>query len=198
MVGRVCIGFDARVRPGSRSDLPAPLIGGRTVLSADPAVWLPPQALGDQLHGPIPEWGNSLSLAKDVRALRQYLTEPDNVLVALTASEHVVATEVQRTGPGYFDIIQSERELLDKGWTLVGFDALDTSCLISGLHGCGYAEPSLIYFERHFWPQLNEACLFEADRDAAAFGTYRGLEIRAHAPFVVVGVCVRSPATQEW
>lgn len=197
MDGRVCIGFDARARPGSRSDLPASLVGGRIVLTADPAVWLPPQALADQLTGPIPDWGNSLSSAKDVRALRQYSTEPDDCLVALTASEHVVATEIQRAGPGYFDDIRPERALLDDGWTLAGFDVLDSSCLISGLHGCGYAEPSLLYFQRHFWPQLNDACLFETDRDAAAFAEYRGLEIRAHAPFVVVGVCIKNPAAQE-
>ncbi|MFO1171255.1 MAG: hypothetical protein U1E49_09825 [Hyphomicrobiaceae bacterium] len=198
MTGRVCIGFDARIRPGSRSDLPAPLIGGRTFLSADPSVWLPPQALADQWNGPIPDWGNSLGLAKDVHALRPFPTGPDDCLVALTASKHVVATEIQRAGPGYFDVIRSERELLADGWTLVGFDALDTSGLISGLHGCGFAEPSLLYFQHHFWPQLNEACLFETDRDAAAFGAYRGVEIREHAPFVEVGVCVKSPAIQEW
>lgn len=198
MDGRVCIGFDLRVRPGSRSDLPASLIDGRTVLTADPAVWLPPQALADQLTGPIPDWCNSLSLAKDVRALRHFLTGPDDCLVALTAGEHVVAIEIQRAGPGYFEDVRSERELHDDGWTLVGFDVLDTSCLISGLHGCGYADAALLYFQTHVLPQLNAACLFQTACAAGEFGEYRGLDIRAHAPFVVVGVCVKSPAAQGW
>jgi hypothetical protein len=60
--------------------------------------------------------------------------------------------------------------------------------LISGLKGCGYKEPTWTQLRVEFGGAVNESGLFTDAAVASEFGRVQGLEVREHAPFVVVGV----------
>jgi hypothetical protein len=149
------------------------------------------------MEGALPTYANPLYLAKRLELLvdecgAQGLSTKGLVPVCITsAKSNLIALEL-RFGPGYFDSPPSEEELLCGGWTFAGFDVVDLNGLVSGLKGCGYVEPSWSQLREYFGGTLNEVGLF-GDWDAASqFAEVRGLQVREHSPFVVVGVLIRS------
>jgi hypothetical protein len=85
-----------------------------------------------------------------------------------------------------------EDDLRSNGWQFMGFDVVDLYGLVSGLKGCGYVEPTWSQLRAHFGSYLNELGLFTEWTAAARFAEVRGLQIREHAPFAVIGILVHS------
>lgn len=194
---RVSIGFDLRmppdfqkegVRPDQRlvPDLANPV-------SADPSVWLRAEEMDSFMQEESRAFCNPLNLTNEIGPLldaspRRQDRSPELWPVCLTTSEAITIALRGRFGRGYFENGQEEEKLLSAGWRLRGLDAVDLDGLISGLKGCGYAEPSWSQLREHFREGLNELGLFRDEGIASRFAEVRGLQIRDHSPFVVVGV----------
>jgi hypothetical protein len=113
--------------------------------------------------------------------------------MCITFDPAITITLNKRFGPRYFDDRHVEEDLLSKGWAFRGFDAVDLDGLISGLKDCDYSEPTWSQLRRHYGDQLNDDGLFFDAMVASHFAEARGLEIRQHAPFVVVGILTNDP-----
>ena len=199
---RVSLGFDLRVDPNFHREVSSQ-IGQRLVpeisdpISADPNVWPQPPGVASLWQGALPEFSNPLNLARSLALLRD---ASDERAVSVTAATPVCLTSfqtnivalVERFGTGYFDDQTDEKELLSQGWQFMGFDVVDLDGLISGLKGCGYAESSRSQLRSHFGASLNNLGLFTQWEVAARFAEVRGLQMRKHSPFVVVGVFVHA------
>ena len=138
---------------------------------------------------------NPLYLYKNFASLQSVVDELTNFdqrgkFIAISAHPAAVSYLVQRFGPGYFEH-QRETDLRSAGWQHLGFDVVDLDGVISGLKGCGYKEPAVEDLRSHFLGSLNQHGLFGSPLDAAMFAQVRGLQIRDHSPFVVVGVLAR-------
>jgi hypothetical protein len=195
---RVSLGFDLRIKPELQTeDLPpkdqrlVPRL--HSPISADPAIWLWPEGV-DLFHdGILPDFANPLHLAKDINLLlaayeKRGISEASWSRVCLTTSETNIVALVGRFGLGHFEDRPTEETLLSDEWQLRGFDVVDLDGLISGLKGCGYSEPTWSKLRYLFGSALNEFGLFGDCSSAAEFAEVRGLQIKVHAPFVVVGV----------
>ena len=88
---------------------------------------------------------------------------------------------------------KSEAQSYPGSWQFRGFDVVDLDGLISGLKGCGYVEPAWSQLRNYFAASLNEIGLFSDLSVASQFTEVRGLQIRDHAPFVVVSVLAYDP-----
>jgi hypothetical protein len=195
---RVNLGFDLRMKPElQRGDLPPKdqrlVPGPHNPISADPAIWLWPEGVDLFRDGILPDFANPLHLAKSIGLLLAAyetagISEAGLSRVCVTTSEANVVALVERFGPGHFEDQPTEEALLVGGWQLRGFDVVDLAGLISGLKGCGYSEPSWSELRDLFGNAVNEVGLFGDCSSAARFAEVRGLQIRAHAPFVVVGI----------
>jgi hypothetical protein len=108
--------------------------------------------------------------------------------VCITSDPTILISLNKRFGPGYFEHQPTETELLSQGWRFRGFDVVDLDGSISGLKGCDYSEPTWSQLRKYYGEQLNDEGLFFDATVAYHFAEVRGLEIRQHAPFVVVGV----------
>lgn len=201
---RISIGFDLRINPFLQTE--NPLQRGQHLvpslsspISADPAVWLTPEELEPISQGALPPFHNPLHLAKSLEMLeegcvRRAISITGLWPVCITTCKANVAILVERYGFGYFENQAEEEDLLSQGWQLMGFDIIEMEgALISGLKGCGYAEPVWSKLRNHFSTALNERGLFADACAAALFAEARGLEIREHSPFVVVGILVKLP-----
>lgn len=160
---------------------------------ADPNVWVEPYEIERLFAGRLPAFANPLGLSKSLnelieaceeRGLRASGLSP----VCLTAYSTNVLALIEHYGPGYFEQGKSEDDLLRSGWQFVGFDVVDLRGLISGLKGCGYTEPSRSRLRESFGAELNVLGLFKGTFAADRFAELRGIEIKEHAPFTVLGV----------
>jgi len=198
---RISIGFDLRVNPHSQKENPAqanqwlrPEL--RNPVSVDPSVWLRAEKV-DSFMQEESDSCNPLGLANDIDPLldasrKQRIATPELLPVCFTTSEAISVASRGRFGQGYFENQPEEETLLSSRWQLRGFDAVDLNGLISGLKGCGYAEPSWSQLRECFAGELNELGLFRDETAASRFAEVRGLQIRDHAPFVVVGVLTQT------
>jgi len=202
---RVSIGFDFRVTPTSlpegvpQDQLLVPSL--RSPVSADPNVWLEPASVESLMQDVTTQFINPLHLAKSVEVLADAVrvrgfSISDALPVCLTTWDTNVLALIARFGSGYFEYQAAEEELLSSGWQHLGFDAVDLDGLISGLKGCGYIEPNWSRLRERFGSSLNEIGLFNTFESASRFAEVRGLEIRAHAPFVPVGILTRSKTSE--
>ncbi len=198
MTKRVSFGFDLRVSADLQKQNPAQvnqrLVSGlANPISADPGVWVRTEEVDSLMQEALPDFCNPLGLAKNIDLLvdasrKRGISTAGLSPVCLTSSEANLIALAGRFGPGYFDNQPKEEEILLRGWRLLGFDVVDLLGLISGLKGCGYAEPAWSQLRGYFGAALNEVGLFDDDAVACQFAEVRGLQIREHAPFVVVGI----------
>jgi hypothetical protein len=196
---RVSIGFDLRVNPELQEkyfwnqhlvpELASPI-------SADPCVWVEMEEF-DSLEEEIAQgFLNPLTFAKNIDVLIDAYNKlgfSTNGLwpACFTSSEANVIELVARFGPGWFENQPTEEELQSRGWQLMGFDVVDLFRLSSGLKGCGYTEPTWSQLRGYFSGALNEVGLFSDCIVASQFAEVRGLQLPAHAPFIVVGILVQ-------
>ena len=195
---RVSLGFDLRVDPKlqgddewRRSQLLVPSL--TSPVSADPSFWSERMEIGRIMGGVLPDYANALYLAKRIDLLlddyrNRRISVSGLVPVCITSLESNLIGLVGRFGSSYFDNPPEEEELLSDGWSLLGFDVVDLNGLISGLKGCGYTEPTWSQLRGLFGGTLNQFGLFGDCQIASQFAEVRGLQIREHAPFVVVGI----------
>lgn len=200
---RISLGFDLRLSPSLQRD--NPLQGNQRLepdlgspVSADPSVWLAAEEIAPFSLGGLPDFRNPLHLSKSIDLLvddckRRGIPLTGLWPVCVTSYETNLLALVRRYGPGYFENQASEEELQSQGWRFMGLDVLDLDGLISGLKGCGYVEPMWSQLRNRFADSLNEVGLFTEASIASTFAEVRGLEIRKHAPFVVVGVLTCRP-----
>jgi len=202
---RVSFGFDLRVNPElqqwddevRQSQRLVPTL--TSPVSADPAVWIEGGEIDSLLTGVVPDYANPLYLAKRIDLLldecrKRSIPTSGLVSVCITSAETNLIALAAACGPGYFDSPLDEEELLSGGWKLAGFDVVDLNGLISGLKGIGYVEPTWSQLRGFFGGTLNELGLFGDCETASHFAAVRGLQITAHAPFIVVGVLTGTPA----
>jgi hypothetical protein len=199
---RVSLGFDLRVNPDFHKENPSQMDqylvpGLRSPISADPSVWVEPKEVESLTEGMLLDFVNPLHLGKSLDLLidacvKRGISTTGLWQVCFTSSESNLIALNARFGQGYFDNHATERDLLSRGWQLLGFDVVDLSGLISGLKGCGYVEPTWSQLRDYFGNTLNEVGLFSDCSTASQFAEVRGLQIQAHAPFVVVGVLIHS------
>jgi hypothetical protein len=198
----ISIGFDFRAEPSpcERASLRSDQMldpHNQSPVCADASVWRRPTEVASSIYGGVlSDLMNPLYLYKNLPSLRRAydrLTSLDErwPSVSITAHPAVASYLTQRFGIGYFDEYQREVDLLSTGWQHMGFDTVDLDGMVSGLKGCGYAEPALSDLRIHFLQRLNQYGLFASALDAAMFAQTRGLQIRDHSPFVVVGVLSR-------
>jgi hypothetical protein len=196
---RVSFGFDLGVKPELQEWDSDWRRGQRLVpalanpVSADPSVWIESQEIEALWDGVVPDFGNPLGLAKRMDLLLDECRKrsiPTNGLVpvCITSAESNLIALADRFGPGYFEDRPEEEELLSAGWRLAGFDVVDLNGLISGLKGIGYVEPAWSQLRALFGGALNEVGLFGDYWTGSHFAEVRGLQIKAHAPFIVVAV----------
>jgi hypothetical protein len=200
---RVSFGFDLRMSPATQRENPRQLnqrlvSNLRSPVSADSGVWPTTDEIESLSQGSLPDFSNPLHLAKNIDLLIDDCKEKQISVtglwpICITGYETNLLYLVRRYGPGYFENRIEEEELQSQGWQLRGFDVVDLDGLISGLKGCGYGEPMWSQLRSHFGDSLNEMGLFTAPSVASQFAEVRGLEIREHAPFIVVGVLTREP-----
>jgi hypothetical protein len=201
---RFSLGFDLRMNPKSQKrnlsqqaqylvpELDNPI-------SADSSVWVEPAGIESLMQGAVlPGFSNPLHLAKSMDILiGTCITRGVSVTglqpICVTTSVANVITLVEQFGPGYFDADANEEDIVCRGWQFMGYDVVDFRGLISGLKGCGYREPSWSQLRDYFGSTLNEVGLFGDKSAAVQFAETRGLQIPAHAPFVIVGVLTQAP-----
>lgn len=198
---RVSFGFDLRVNPDLQKENPSQMdqylvAGLHSPISADPSVWVETEEVESLTEGMLMDFVNPLRLGKSLDLLidasvKRGISTSGLWPVCFTSFESNLIALGARSDPGYFDNQPREEELLSGGWQLVGFDVVDLSGLISGLKGCGYIEPTWSQLREYFGSALNEVGLFNDCSTASQFAEVRGLQIQAHAPFVVVGVLVQ-------
>jgi hypothetical protein len=197
-IKRVSFGFDLRVNPDSLKENPSQvnqyLVSGlRSPISADANVWVATEEIESLTRQMLPDFANPLHLKKSVdllvdACLKRGISTSGLWQVCFTGLESNLIALRERFGPEYFDKPPKEEDLLSRGWQLLGFDIVDLDGLISGLKGCGYVEPTWSQLRDNFGSALNKIGLFTDCSVANQFAEVRGLQIRAHAPFVVVGV----------
>jgi hypothetical protein len=199
MTKRISGGFDMRTKvefqeedPRQANQYLVPEL--RNPISGDPWIWTRPA----QMDNFIPNETTSypLGLVDNVDELASGLRQQGIATVnmsplCLTITETNAIAFEQQFGPGYFDNAPTEEDLLSRGWRLMGLEPVDLSGLTSGLKGIGYAEPAWSHLRSYFGGALNDVGLFSDEAIAYRFAEVRGLQIRAHAPFVVVGVLVQ-------
>jgi len=200
---RVSIGFDLRVNPASQRENPSQenqhLVPDlRSPISADATVWLTTEGIESLTERILPDFANPLHLKESIDLLVKACDDRGISTtglwpVCMTSAESNLIALNRRFGPGYFDDQPIEESLLSDGWQFMGFDVVDFDGLISGLKGCGYVEPTWSALRDCFGSSLNKFGLFSDCPAASSFAEVRGLEIRDHAPFVVVGVLARVP-----
>jgi hypothetical protein len=200
---RISLGFDLRVNPGV--DQPNGLGDARFLdplnssrISADPSVWLASDRATDLWGTNLPHFLNPLRLAGDTNRLldaynREGIDTSELYPLCITSAPGIAVSLRQRFGAGYFDHKLGEEELVSAGWHFRGFDVVDLDGLISGLKGCDYREPAWSQLRTIYAEHLNEDGLFFHALTASQFAEVRGLEIRQHAPFVVVGLLSHPP-----
>ncbi|SRR6266568_6105073 len=205
-VKRVRLGFDLRIPPETQKENPSQwdqclLPELCSPISVDPAVWLTTEEVDafvqdsswKRVGMELPHLCNPLGLATDFDWFLEVLRKRGISIaglcpVCLTIYETNLIWWRKHCGPGYFERQPTEEELLSQGWRFRGFDVMDGRGLISGLKGCGYKEPIWSELRHYFGGALNEAGLFSDNAIASRFAEVRGIEIRDHAPFVVVGM----------
>jgi hypothetical protein len=200
---RVSLGFDLRVQPvtpveDKTRDRAFLDPGRRSPLSADPGVWPMSEESAQRWSGLLPDFLNPLYLAANLDSLvNAYKGEGfslSNLCPMCVTGDPTIAISLnKRFGVGYFEDQIGEVDLLSAGWKFRGFDVADLDGLISGLKGCDYSEPTWSQLREHYGEHLNDEGLFFDAAVASRFAEVRGLEIRQHAPFVVVGILVHGP-----
>lgn len=166
----------------------------RNPISADPWIWT--RTVETDSLTPNESISYPLGLMDNYDELTAVLRErsiatADMSPVCLTISEANAIAFERQFGPGYFDNAPREEDLVSRGWRLMGLEPVDLSGLTSGLKGIGYEQPSWSQLRRHFGGALNAVGLFSDESIAYRFAEVRGLQIRAHAPFAVVGVLTK-------
>jgi hypothetical protein len=200
---RISLGFDLRLNPQLQKENPLQR-NQRLVptqlnpISADAGVWLRTEEIECLSEGKLSEFYNPFYLANSLDVLldvcrRQGFSTSGLWPVCVTIYKANVIALIKRYGPGYFENQLDEGALSSQGWRLMGFDIVDLDGLISGLKGCGYSEPAWSQLREYFNAALNGLGLFADLSGASQFAEVRGLQIREHAPFVVVGVLTRDP-----
>jgi len=170
-------------------------------ISADPSVWLRSEDVGERWTGLLPDFLNPLYLSSDLNRLceayaSEGLATSDLLSLCVTVDPNILFSLSQRFGPELFLKRYREDELICSNWRLRGFDVVDLDGLISGLKGCGYREPFWSRLRSSFGDKLNDDGLFFDVLNAYQFAEARGLEIRQHAPFVVVGLLTLQQASE--
>ncbi len=197
---RVSLGFDLRIAPSVqnvRSREKSFLVPQNvSPISADPGVWPTSEEVGTRWTGLLPDFLNPLYLAPSLdRLVDAYASEgvPISNLhpMCVTSDPTITISLNKRFGSGYFEDQYAENDLLSKGWQFRGFDVVDLDGLISGLKDCDYSEPTWSQLRQYYGDQLNDDGLFFDAMVASRFAEVRGLEIRQHAPFVVVGILTK-------
>ena len=198
----ISIGFDLRVEASASTVWPDQMLDPRnqSAICADSNVWQTPPEIESSMGGVLSDSMNPLYLYKSLASLRSVcagLTTFDKrwLFVSITAHPAVVSCLTHRFGPGYFDEYQKEAHLQLTGWRHMGFDVVDLDGMVSGLKGCGYKEPALSDLRTYFLDSLNQSGLFCSASDAAMFAQARGLQVRDHSPFIVVGVLTHDSVT---
>jgi hypothetical protein len=197
-IRRISLGFDLRVNPETQKANPAQMnqslmSAPSSPISADQNIWSEPEQVESLMDGVLPDFANPLHLAKSIDLLldacRQCgIPTADLCRVCLTTDEANIVALIDRFGPGYFENQPKEEDLISQGWQLRGFDVVDPDGLISGLKGVRYNEPTRSQLRNYFGSTLNEVGLFNNAPVACQFAGVRGLQVKAHAPFVVIGV----------
>lgn len=193
----ICIGFDCRInerRQSARPALSSKQILSRQLypLSGDPLVW--PRPDGAEIIADAGTGNNPLGLAQSAELVNQMSQRLETIsgevpqIIALTCAAVCVDVIEEKFGPGWFNKELTSGMLHRNGWVLLGFDVLDMQGLISGVSGCGYSEAAREMMLKRFHKALNSRGLFASHRLASEFATARGLQIRAHAPFVPVSI----------
>ena len=203
---RVSLGFDLRVDPkmthqDKARDRAFLDPQRRNPISADPGVWPMSQEAAERWSGLLPDFLNPLYLAANLDSLahayeRERFSVSSLIPLCITSDPTISISLNKRFGPGYFEHQIDESDLLSAGWQFRGFDVVDLDGLISGLKDCDYSEPTWSQLRRYYGEHLNDEGLFFDAHVASRFAEVRGLEIRQHAPFVVVGILVRDPISQ--
>ncbi len=195
---RIILGCNLRINPSlqgenslQRNQRLDPLLKGP--VSADPSVSLKAKGVESLSKGTLPSFYNPLQLSKSIDLLidackSRGISITDTWPVCVTGYQANPQVLVRRYGPGYFEKQAAETGLLSQGWRLLGLDVLDLDGLISGLKGCGFVEPMWSQLRTRLAGSLNGMGLFTELSAASQFAEVRGLEIREHAPFTVVGV----------
>lgn len=197
---RVSLGFDLRIDPktiseNTSSDHSFLDPRRRSPISADPGVWPMYVAAAERWGGLLPDFLNPLYLAASLDGLvtaykDQKYPLSDLYPVCITGDPAITISLNRKFGPGYFEDQIAEADLISAGWEFRGFDVVDLNGLISGLKDCDYSEPSWSQLRKYYGEHLNNEGLFSDAAVASRFAEVRGLEIRQHAPFVVVGILV--------
>ena len=199
MTKRISGGFDMRTRVELQKEDPrqvdqylVPEL--RNPISADPWIWTRTVEMDSfiaegNISYPLGLLDKIDELTAKLRA--RGITTVNMSPVCLTISEANAIAFERQFGPGYFDNAPREEDLVSRGWRLMGFEPVDLSGLTSGLKGIGYVEPSWSHLRSYFGGTLNEVGLFGDEATAYRFAEVRGLQIRAHAPFAVVGLLTK-------
>jgi hypothetical protein len=199
-IKRVSLGYDLRVNPNLQKENPSQvnqhLVPGlHSPISADANVWGTTEEIESLTGQILPDHTNPLHLKESADLLdacaKQGIATSGLWPVCFTALESTLMALRERFGPEYFDNLPKEESLLSRGWQFLGFDIVDLDGLISGLKGCGYVEPTWSQLRDYFGNALNKVGLFTDCSVASESAEVRGLQIREHAPFVVVGVLVK-------
>lgn len=195
---RSSLGFDSRTALRGGMDGTLSVMAGdepffnetKFFLSADPNAWPRPESQDTNSASRNPL---DLESGEDASRDPTHLLGDasfDSCALCLTCDEANFISLAHRYGPSYFAYRISEEVLRRSGWRLVGFDVVDLRGLISGLYGCGYSKTTKEQLQAQFANSGNEFGLFQDPVDAQRFAIVRGLEIQAHAPFVVTGLLV--------
>ena len=193
---RISVGFDLRMDPGLQSVRQDQcLVPGVSPIGADPSVWSGTEAVEHLMAESPTDFSNPLHLACSLEVLvetcqKRGIPTVGLLPVCITCAEASVMVLAERFGSRWFKNQPTEEYLLSRGWRLEGFDVVDIDGLISGLKGCGYPGLSREILQQRFGSCLLRTGLFEDSATASEFAEVRGLQIRGHAPFVVVGVLI--------
>ncbi len=201
----ISIGFDLRV--DTKSDAAISTINNikndqlirpdvRSVLSADPLVW-PRDALIEEIYNrdnstnpfgffnsPLP---SNIPRIQHVKLVQ--------ICMTIMYLDFVILEEFY--GPKMFGTQFTEADLTRTGWRRRGYDVIDIRRMISGLSGCGYNLSTKDLLRENFTRCINRFGLLRTVNAARAFSEVRGLQIRSHAPFVVVGVLTKEFASKS-
>jgi hypothetical protein len=202
---RKSLGFDIRVPMSklSKSQTEVNIIrssgmlglGIKYILSADPAVW-PRISFLEQYN----EFNDFVNPAGLINNIETFVSIINNCAIDMDHSIGLCLTIEETTGQmlellfpkGMLDLNISEQILIRYGWRRIGFDIVDLMGMISGLSGCEYKEKSRRIMESKFNNAINEYGLLKTCQAARLFSEARGLTIRDHAPFVVLGILVQN------
>ena len=199
----ICMGFDFRKKIDKQ------LFKGK--LSADIFVWQRPEKISEHIYHGTYMWKTFypivnlyLDYQQLIEVTKKFGYQPDDYAsFAMTAHKpdlelfYDCYREIDEGGKIWSETWFGNKVILGvdlqkNGWHFLGFDALDISAKISGLHGCGDLKEGEESFKFYAGCVMNQYGLFDNYADADQFARLRDDEIPQHASFYPVGLWVKN------